>query len=101
MSEGLNVWGFLIKMTKKSVHLQEEEKEGFPRFCSTFRVDLMAERLPKLQKSKEGGEDVRRQRTGQKPERERKRRDFIRRRKRELEMQKGRETRLNSLIESY
>lgn len=61
MSEGLNVWGFLIKMTKKSVHLQEEEREGLPRFCSTFRVDLMAERLPKLQKSKEGGEDVRRQ----------------------------------------
>lgn len=71
MSEGLNVWGFLIKMTKKSVHLQEEKREGLPKFCSTFRVDLMAERLPKLQKCKEGGEDVQRQRTGQKPERER------------------------------
>ncbi len=73
MSEGLNVWGFLIKMTNKSVHLQEEEKEGLTRFCSTFRVELMTECLPKLQKSKEGGEDVRRQRTGQNPERERER----------------------------
>ncbi len=69
MSKGLNVWGFLIKMTKKSVHLQEEEREELSRFCSTFRVELMAESLPKLQKCKEGGEDVRRQRTGQNRER--------------------------------
>lgn len=74
MSEGLNVWGFLIKMTKKSVHLKEEEREGLLRFCSTFMVDLMAERLPKLQKSKEGGEDVRRQNRPKAREREKEKR---------------------------
>lgn len=61
----------MINMTKKSVLLQEEEKEGLLRFCSTFRVDLMAERLPTLQNSKEREKDIRRQRIGQKPERER------------------------------
>lgn len=49
-------------------------KGELPRFCSTFRIDLMAERLPKLQNSREGGEDIQRSRTGQKPMREKEKR---------------------------
>lgn len=58
----------------QSMLLHEEEREELPRFCSTFRTDLMAERLPKLQNSREGGEDFRRSRAGQKPMREKEKR---------------------------
>lgn len=58
----------------QSMLLQEEERGELPRFCSTFRIDLMAERLPKLQNSREGGEDIRRLRTGQNPMREKEKR---------------------------
>lgn len=45
----------------QSMLLQEGKKmEELPRFCYTFGIDQMAERLPKLQNSREGGEDIRR-----------------------------------------